>query len=226
VTDCPMLACIPLIALALGLPPAQPASAPMLSGRALVTALRQGGYVLVMRHASSPRERPDAQAADPSNPQRERQLDASGRASAQMFGNVLRALKIPIGEVLTSPTYRAMETARLAGLPHPRQQPELGDGGQSMQASGGDQIDWLRTKVTKRPRATNTILITHQPNIAGAFPESSAGLSDGEALVFAPDGAGHATLVARIKIDQWPELQREESRQRESSRLRHSRTAP
>lgn len=205
-TNCPILTCIPLIALSLALPGAQPASAPMLSGRALVTALRAGGYVIVMRHASSPRERPAAAAADPSNTERERQLDASGRTSAERFGNALRALKIPMGEVLTSPTYRAMETARLAGLPHPRQQPELGDGGQNMQASGEHQIEWLRAKVTERPRGTNTMLITHQPNIARAFPESSADLSDGEALVFAPDGAGHARLVARIRIDQWPEL--------------------
>ena len=41
------------------------ASAQTLSGEALVKALRQGGYVIVMRHASSPREAPDKQTANP-----------------------------------------------------------------------------------------------------------------------------------------------------------------
>jgi len=35
-----------------------------LQGEALVKALRQGGYVIVMRHASSPREVPDKAAAN------------------------------------------------------------------------------------------------------------------------------------------------------------------
>ena len=48
-----------------------------LSGEALVKALRQGGYIIVMRHASSPREAPDKQTANADNVNRERQLDAS-----------------------------------------------------------------------------------------------------------------------------------------------------
>jgi len=36
-----------------------------LHGEALVKALQKGGYVLVMCHASSPREVPDIQAANP-----------------------------------------------------------------------------------------------------------------------------------------------------------------
>jgi hypothetical protein len=36
-----------------------------LYGEALIKALQKGGYVLVMRHASSPREVPDKQAANP-----------------------------------------------------------------------------------------------------------------------------------------------------------------
>src|SRR5712691_9472197 len=42
-------------------------SGQQLSGGALVSALRQGGYVLVMRHASSPQQPPDKQSANPEN---------------------------------------------------------------------------------------------------------------------------------------------------------------
>src|SRR5438874_8867971 len=85
-------------------------NAQSLQGSALVKALRQGGYVIVMRHASSPREVPDKQTANPDNNKPERQLDAEGRSTARAFGRALRSLKIPIGAVLSSPTYRALET--------------------------------------------------------------------------------------------------------------------
>ena len=75
-----------------------------LSGRALVEALKRGGYVLVMRHASSPRETPDAKIANPDNTTRERQLDETGRTTATAMGAALKQLAIPIGQVFTSPT--------------------------------------------------------------------------------------------------------------------------
>src|SRR6186713_409470 len=100
------------------------ASTPLLSqslpAQALLTRLQKGGYVIVMRHASSPRQVPDKQAANPDNVKLERQLDEAGRAGARAMGAALRSLRIPVGEVLSSPTYRAMETARLAQLPNVR----------------------------------------------------------------------------------------------------------
>ena len=53
-----------------------------LRGEALVKALQKGGYVLVIRHASSPREVPDKQTANADNNKPERQLDEAGRKSA------------------------------------------------------------------------------------------------------------------------------------------------
>jgi phosphohistidine phosphatase SixA len=177
-----------------------------LSGDALVSALRQGGYVLVMRHASSPREAPNKQTANADNVKLERQLDEAGRAAATAMGRALRDLKIPIGEVLTSPTYRAMETVRLARLAKPHSYAELGDGGQNMQDVTEAQAAWLRERVTRAPTGMNGIVVTHMPNIARAFPEWGSTVSDGEALVFHPDGKGGALLVARVKIEEWPRL--------------------
>ncbi len=176
-----------------------------LSGTALIAALRQGGYVIVMRHASSPPEAPDKQTANPDNVKLERQLDESGRASAIAMGKAIRELKIPIRDVWTSPTYRAMETIRLAELSNPRAQPELGDGGQSMQGVSEAQAAWLREKVTHTPAGTNTVIVTHMPNLARAFPEWGA-IADGEAVVLRPDGKGGASVAGRIKIDEWPRL--------------------
>jgi phosphohistidine phosphatase SixA len=181
------------------------AHAQTLQGDALVQALRKGGYVIVMRHANSPREVPDAKTANPDNTKPERQLDAEGRATATAMGKALRDLKIPIGQVFTSPTYRALETVKYAQLGTPKPVPELGDNGQSMAGGTEAQAMWLVKQVTQFPSGANTILVTHFPNIRGAFPQLTD-VADGEALVYGPDGKGGATLLARIKIEEWPKL--------------------
>jgi phosphohistidine phosphatase SixA len=175
------------------------AQAQSLSGEALVEALRAGGHVIVMRHAQSPRGAPDAASASPGNSTLERQLDETGRQTAAAMGEALRALRIPIGDVLSSPTFRALETARLAEFGNPQPVSEL-------DAGNGDRAAWLRTRAAEAPRSeTNTILVTHAPNVSGAFGEDGDGMVDGEALVIRP-GAGGAAVVARIRIDQWPAL--------------------
>jgi phosphohistidine phosphatase SixA len=182
------------------------ASSQTLQGDALLKALRQGGYVIVMRHARSPLEVPDKQSAHPDNVQPERQLDAEGRATAAAMGEALRDLKIPIGEVLSSPTYRALETVKYAQLGNARTYAELGDNGQSMQGGTDAQAAWLRERVKQFPKGANTIIVTHAPNLTRAFPEAAQGVEDGEALVFGPDGKGGAALAARVKIGEWPKM--------------------
>jgi phosphohistidine phosphatase SixA len=172
----------------------------------LISRLRQGGYVLVMRHASSPREAPVKERANADNLNLERQLDEPGRRGASAMGDALRRLRIPIGAVLTSPTYRAMETVRIARLEAPMVVSELGDGGQSMQGVSEPQAAWLRGRVTEIPRTGNTILVTHQPNLSRAFSEWGASVADGETVVLRPDGKGGTTLVGRIPIEQWSRL--------------------
>jgi phosphohistidine phosphatase SixA len=181
------------------------AHAQTLQGHALVEALQKGGYVILMRHTSSPREVPDKKAANPDNTKPERQLDAEGRDTATAMGKALRNLKIPIGEVYTSPTYRALETVKYAQLGTAKPTPELGENGADMSGGTAAQSAWLRKKVAEFPKGTNTILVTHFPNIRAAFPELTA-VADGEALVYGPDGKGGARLIGRIKIEDWPKL--------------------
>ena len=173
----------------------------------LLSALQKGGLVIVMRHASSPREVPDRASANPDNTKPERQLDQVGRASAIAMGNALRTLRIPVGSVLSSPTYRARETIRLAGLPAPTLREELGEGGQDMQAAAAPRVAWLKQQVAQFPKGNNTLLVTHVPNITAAFGELASGLAEGEALVFGP-GAGGAVLLGHVRIEDWPTLGR------------------
>jgi phosphohistidine phosphatase SixA len=174
----------------------------------LLATLRHGGMVILMRHASSPRAAPDAAHANVDNTTAERQLDEVGVASARAMGEALRRLRIPIGQVLSSPTYRALETVRYARLGKAVTLLELGDGGASMQADPtGSRARWLRAFAGKAPApGTNTLIITHFPNISEAFGASAAGLADGEALIIQPTSQGELMLAARIKIEEWNQL--------------------
>jgi phosphohistidine phosphatase SixA len=173
---------------------------------ALVPLLRLGGYVLLMRHASSPRELPDERSANIDNVTFERQLDEAGRAAAATFGKALRELKIPIAAVLTSPTYRARETVVHAGLANLAVADQLGDNGQSMGGVTSKQAEWLRRKAAEEPRGGNVLLVTHTPNLERAFPEWGASVAEGEIVVMDPDGRGGSAVVGRIKIQDWPAL--------------------
>lgn len=182
-----------------------PGAAQSLSGAALASALRQGGYVLVMRHANSPAQPPDRADADPANVKLERQLDATGRDAARVMGEAVKAARIPIGDVLSSPTYRALQTVNLASLGKAKTFAELDEGAAGMQGNAeSTRVAWLQAEVMQAPRAgTNTIVVTHAPNIKDSFGIDAAA---GEMLVFRPDAKGGAAQVARIKIGDWQGL--------------------
>jgi phosphohistidine phosphatase SixA len=107
--------------------------------------------------------------------------------------------------VLASPTYRALETVRLGQFGTPTPVAELGEGPQGMQGVTEAQAAWLRTRVTQKPGTGNTIVVTHNPNLARAFPEWGSTVAQGETVVVRPDGTGIAVL-GRIKMDEWPRL--------------------
>jgi len=184
------------------------AATPSLFGASLVKALQGGGYVLLMRHGSSPRTPPESAAADAENAQHERQLDETGRTTVRAMGEALRRLRIPIGAVNSSPTYRALETVRIAEFGQATTLEQLGDAGHSMQAeASGARGAWLRAKAAEAPKAgTNTVMVTHFPNIVEAFGQSAAGLADGETLVIRADARGGVEIVARVKIEEWAHL--------------------
>jgi hypothetical protein len=54
------------------------------------------------------------------------------------------------------------------------------------------------------PKAgTDTILITHQPNIIAALGKDWFEVKEGEASIFRPEN-GSYKLVAPVQMDEWP----------------------
>lgn len=176
-----------------------------LTGERLVTALKQGNWVLVMRHGNSPRELPTAADRAAGNETGERQLDAKGRADATAFGEALRRLGVTVDEVKTSPAFRARQTAMLAGFTELEQHQELSNEG--MQNSGAEQVTALQTLVAEQPVEGNRLIITHGPNLAAAFPEQAAGLGEGDGLLLMRIEAGVAQPVGTVRAATWATLQ-------------------
>lgn len=188
-----------------------PAHAQELSGEALVEALRGGGYVLVMRHASAsvPERRGPGFGGPPGGApggggagaaEREPELDDHGIGGVTGMRHAFRELEIPVGDVLTSPTLRARQHVRHFGFGDEHVVAELGT--DDMQPSSARSA-WLAAKAAESPRpGTNTVIVTHAPNIRGAL--DVAEIDEGEALVVQPGAT--AVIVARVPIEEWAKL--------------------
>jgi broad specificity phosphatase PhoE len=76
-------------------------------------ALREAGSVVVLRHSYAPGtfDPPTARLDDCTT---QRNLDDAGRAQATRVGEAFRRHRITVGDVLSSPRCRCMDTGRLA----------------------------------------------------------------------------------------------------------------
>jgi hypothetical protein len=81
-----------------------------IAGEALVQALRAGGYNLYFRHAATDWQTDDHVTAAGDwvscDPKKMRQLTPAGRETARAAGEAMRALGIPVRQVLASPYCR------------------------------------------------------------------------------------------------------------------------
>lgn len=78
----------------------------------LLPLLRAGGLNLYLRHAITDRSQVDTgRRGDRAG---QRNLSEAGRQQSIRLGQALRALDIPVNEVLTSEVFRALDTAELA----------------------------------------------------------------------------------------------------------------
>jgi broad specificity phosphatase PhoE len=82
----------------------------------LLAALRHGGNVLFVRHSKTNPDEADTDPLHLENVPAQRQLSEEGRQQAKALGEAFRALKLPIGKVITSKFHRAQEAAKLLNL--------------------------------------------------------------------------------------------------------------
>ena len=174
----------------------------------LLTTLRAGGQVIVVRHGATHADQADTDPLNLENVAKQRQLNDKGRADARSMGEALKRAGIPIGRVYSSRFQRAVETARLIAGKDPEATNDVTEGGQVVSPNeNARRMQALRAMAARVPEpGTNTLIVTHKPNILDAFGKDWFDIREGEASVFKPDGSGAYTLVGRVQIAQWATL--------------------
>lgn len=168
----------------------------------LVTAMREGGKVVFLRHAATVQEQIDTgRLGDRAG---QRNLSAAGIEQARQIGRAVRALNIRFHRILVSPVFRAKDTAELAF--------GAGNFTESMEVVAddyaGSQVGFMvdstrRLLRTPQPAGSNLLLIGHRTPLEmvtqSRFPDTI--LPEGAMAVFSPE-RGEERLLGTIKAEE------------------------
>ena len=175
--------------------PARPAE---LRGEDLMTALRSGGYTILLRHARTDYSVQESPGTIPPERSMQRNLSDAGVRDAKLMGLVLKKYHVPIGEIIASPMFRTRETAEMA--------------------AGTPSIDMALRSFPSTPEqaalvaiapkpGTNRLLVTHHFVIEAHAPGIRPGeINESEGVVLRPAADGKLTLVGRITLNDWEQL--------------------
>jgi phosphohistidine phosphatase SixA len=169
--------------------------------------VRRGGYVIVIRHGATFSNQADTDPLNIKNVSAQRQLNDQGRAQAKAMGETMRALKIPVGSVVTSMFQRAVETGTLLGFGDVKSTFDVSEGGLVVTPDeNARRAQALRKLAGTAPAGGNLVVVTHKPNIMDAFGKDWFDVREGEASIFQPDGQGGYKPVVRVRADEWSGL--------------------
>ena len=159
--------------------------------------LREGAYVILVRHASTVPGLGDPPGLRLDDCATQRNLSEEGRTEARRIGERFRAERVRIARVYTSPWCRCRETAMLAFgraedweplssfFDFPHQEPEFTERVKRRIGSYG-----------RKPPGGNVVMVTHNVNIAAL---SRYSVAQGEMVLMRPDGCCDARAVERFK---------------------------
>jgi phosphohistidine phosphatase SixA len=166
------------------------------AGRALAddeqvwAALRQGGNIILLRHTHVDIQEGIGRLA-PGNCAAEVNLSASGVEQAKRIGIAFRTHGIAVGEVLSSPYCRCIDTGKLAfGRASPVQYLVPPGVVSDSQAKLNDER--VLKEILKHHGPSNLVMITHDLNISSIVLEPTVKM--GEFFVLQPNGADVDTI--------------------------------
>ena len=177
---------------------------PALTGKTLVDELRNGGFVLYLRHAATEHINIDRSLLKLNDCRTQRNLSAQGRAQVREIGEAFRALRIPVSAVLTSPYCRCRETAELA-FGEARIRPDL----RFALVEDRETTDLLGAKLrdllsAPPPKGTNTVIVSHTANLkeaVGIWPKP-----EGVTALFKPLQTGQLGYFGLVPPEDWSKL--------------------
>ncbi len=161
---------------------------------ALITALKSGGHILLLRHAQT-----DPGVGDPSNFRlddcsTQRNLSPEGRAQAKQIGVALKASGVRFSKVLTSQWCRCRETAALISVAR-EDFPAL-NSFFAANSTEPAQSREVRARARQLGSKESWLMVTHQVNITaltGLVPAM------GEGVVVRVDG-GKWTPLGTLRL--------------------------
>lgn len=184
-------------------PPANRSAAPAkeLVAAEIVQALRSGGLILYFRHTSTDFSQNDANSRGPEDCANQRNLTDRGRDEARRIGAAIKAIGVPVGTVLASPTCRTVETARLI---FGRAEPTTSVRSRNTDPNDATRFEPLKQlfQTTVPPRTVLGIVSHGNPFFAVA---GAPYLAEGEGALLRPTGSDWE-IVARLRLAQWEKL--------------------
>jgi phosphohistidine phosphatase SixA len=162
----------------------------------LWAALKQGGKVILLRHTHVDIQEGIGHLA-PGNCAEEVNLSSRGIEQAQHIGEAFRAHGIALGEVLTSPYCRCIDTGRLAfGRATPVQY--LKPPGTVSEDQTKLNQERVVQEILKHRDPSNLVMITHDLNIADVVLEDTIPM--GEFFVVQPKGTDF-DIIGKIQLN-------------------------
>lgn len=176
-----------LLALAVALSPSH-------ADEALWQAVRGGGHVLFLRHALTTPGSGDPPGFKLEDCSTQRNLSGEGRAQARRTGEVFKERGVPVGEVLSSPWCRCVETAKLA-FGRAKTWTALTNL-HARHENAEKQLRALRPRIAAHGGNDNLVLVSHGSTALALTGEHPA---MGEVLVLQPGSSGFR-IVGRLSI--------------------------
>ena len=158
-------------------------------------ALKQGGKVILLRHTHVD-IREGIGHLGPGNCAAEVNLSTSGVEQARRIGEAFRAHGMAVGEVLTSPYCRCIDTGKLAfGRATPVQY--LKPPGVVSEDQAKLNQEQVVQRILKHRDPSNLVMITHDLNISNVVLEDTVPM--GEFFVLQPNGADF-DVIGKIRL--------------------------
>jgi broad specificity phosphatase PhoE len=155
--------------------------------------LKQGGHIILLRHALTDEGIGDPPGFRLGACSTQRNLSATGREDARQVGAAFRNRDIPLGPILSSRWCRCIDTAQLAYgrvEPAPMLDSMFGEPG----AVRAPKIRQVMAYIAAYKQPGNLVLVTHDANIRAMTGEAVAA---GAMLVTVP-GQSRLEVVARL----------------------------
>jgi len=185
-----------LLAVLAVLSQAEPARADL---GAAIAALKQGGRVLLMRHAQTHAGIGDPADFDIDDCATQRNLDHRGRAQAERLGAALAAGGVSIEKALSSGWCRCRETAEIllkaAGQAVPVETFEPLNSFFENRGPRDRRVREAKAAIAAWDGAGVLLMSTHMVNIYGI---TGRGVASGEVLVLAPKGDGFEIVASGV----------------------------